>query len=203
MVERDGLAGLTHRAVAAEAGVPLASASYHFAGIDDLAQAALRRANDALVEAVAADGRPASPEGLAELLAEDVARHPGRLVAEYELYLLALRRPELRPEALAWLDVVADRYAPGLRGPARRAFRRSSRACACTPCSARRRPTWMRSPRRCGRAGRATAADGGPAARTGGPPWASGVPLPCRAAHAACGRASARVGAPIGKAVGM
>lgn len=122
VVERDGLAGLTHRAVATEAGVPLASASYHFAGIADMVQAALRRANDALVETVAVDGRSPSPEGLADMLAEDVARHRGRLVAEYELYLLALRRPELRPEAVIWLDLVADRYAPGLRGAARRAF---------------------------------------------------------------------------------
>ncbi|WP_210491306.1 TetR family transcriptional regulator [Patulibacter sp. SYSU D01012] len=122
VVERDGLAGLTHRAVAAEAGVPLASASYHFDGIADLAQAALRRANDDLVAVVAADRRPASPQGLARLLADEVARHHGRLIAEYELYLLAVRRPTLRAEALAWLDVVADRYAPELDERARRAF---------------------------------------------------------------------------------
>jgi DNA-binding transcriptional regulator YbjK len=38
---RDGLTGLSHRAVAAEAGVPLGSTTYYFSGRDDLARAAL------------------------------------------------------------------------------------------------------------------------------------------------------------------
>ncbi len=57
------------------------------------------------------------------MIAAEVADHRGRLVAEYELYLLALRRAHLRPQALAWLDVIADSFAPELDGAARRAFR--------------------------------------------------------------------------------
>lgn len=37
-----GIAGLSHRAVAAEADVPLGSTTYHFASLDDLLIAALR-----------------------------------------------------------------------------------------------------------------------------------------------------------------
>ncbi|WP_234474758.1 hypothetical protein [Streptomyces sp. MBT98] len=32
---------------------------------------------------------------------------PGRLLAEYELYLLAARRPELRTSTGRWLDAIA------------------------------------------------------------------------------------------------
>ncbi len=32
---------------------------------------------------------------------------PGRLLAEYELYLLAARRPELRTSTRRWLDAIA------------------------------------------------------------------------------------------------
>lgn len=39
-IGRDGVAALTHRSVAAEAGVPLARVSYHFPTIDDLLLAA-------------------------------------------------------------------------------------------------------------------------------------------------------------------
>src|SRR5882757_8396515 len=39
-----GIEGLTHRAVAEEAGVPLGATTYHFATKDDLIQAALQQA---------------------------------------------------------------------------------------------------------------------------------------------------------------
>lgn len=41
VVERDGVAGVTHRTVAREAGVPTASTTYHFASLDDLLLATL------------------------------------------------------------------------------------------------------------------------------------------------------------------
>jgi TetR/AcrR family transcriptional regulator, regulator of biofilm formation and stress response len=46
VVSRAGAGGLTHRAVAAEAGVSLASTTYHFAGIDDLRRATFEAAAD-------------------------------------------------------------------------------------------------------------------------------------------------------------
>ena len=41
VIERDGLAGVTHRAVTREADLPATSAAYHFASIDDLLEASL------------------------------------------------------------------------------------------------------------------------------------------------------------------
>jgi hypothetical protein len=43
VVAREGVAGVSHRAVAREAGLPATAAAYHFASIDDLLTAALTR----------------------------------------------------------------------------------------------------------------------------------------------------------------
>lgn len=121
VVAERGVAGLSHRAVAEHAGVSLASASYHFAGLDELVATALVQANAQVAAAMRADG-DRSPARLAAVIAEEIEHHRGLWIAGYELYLLALRRPQLRGPALEWLEVVADTFAPELRGPARRAF---------------------------------------------------------------------------------
>ena len=54
-----GIAGLSHRTVAAEADVPLGSTTYHFKTLDDLMVAALRQANEGFAKVVAARGAPA------------------------------------------------------------------------------------------------------------------------------------------------
>lgn len=46
VVGAHGIAGLSHRSVAAEADVPLGSTTYHFASLDELLVAALRRCNE-------------------------------------------------------------------------------------------------------------------------------------------------------------
>jgi DNA-binding transcriptional regulator YbjK len=122
VIERDGIAGLTHRAVAEAAGVSLASTSYHFAGIDDLLMTALWRATDDLADALRAEAADPSLAGLARFLADEAGFHRDLCIAEYELYLVAARRPEFAGAALAWLDVVADHFAPALKGAERRAF---------------------------------------------------------------------------------
>ena len=116
VLARDGFAGLTHRSVAQEAGVPLASASYHFDGIDDLALSALLHANQQLVEALETIDDDRSIEALATLLADDLEGRAGLYFAYYELYLLAARKPELRDQATAWLDMLTQRYAPNVHG---------------------------------------------------------------------------------------
>jgi DNA-binding transcriptional regulator YbjK len=107
VIERSGVAGVTHRAVATAAGVPPAAATYHFGGIDDLLLAALREANErygrALRELADSGGGAAA---LAAFLAGVCREHRGRLVAEYELYLLAARRPALRLEAAQWTEIL-------------------------------------------------------------------------------------------------
>jgi DNA-binding transcriptional regulator YbjK len=121
LLEREGLGALTHRAVAAEAGVALASVTYHFDGIDDLIVCTILQATDDFLAAL-----PDSPEpdlaGYAAALADELARHRGRVIAGYELYLLAARRPALREAATAWLSAGTSRFLDGLDPLGQRAF---------------------------------------------------------------------------------
>lgn len=114
VIERDGVAGVTHRTVAAEAGVPPASTTYHFATLDDLLIATLLAgAKDMatevywMIDHIRSHGRRAAAE-IAALLAHALGPQRGRTMAEYELYLLAARRPALRPAARRWLDVLTS-----------------------------------------------------------------------------------------------
>ncbi|WP_320778259.1 TetR/AcrR family transcriptional regulator [Streptomyces sp. CRN 30] len=107
VVAEKGLAGLSHRTVAAAADVPLGSTTYHFETLDDLLVAAFRRAGENYLDVIAAgDSLTSGTTGLAA----DLARLTGEWLAggrtglemEYELYLAALRRPALRPVAAEW-----------------------------------------------------------------------------------------------------
>ncbi|MEU8530356.1 MULTISPECIES: TetR/AcrR family transcriptional regulator [Streptomyces] len=117
VVGRAGLAGLTHRTVAAEADVPLGSTTYHFASLDELLVAALRRANEGFAGLLRDDPALAAP---AADLPTELARLMGRWLSgertgvelEYELYLAALRRPALRPVAAEWTEAVTGLLAP-------------------------------------------------------------------------------------------
>ncbi|MFJ1893906.1 TetR/AcrR family transcriptional regulator [Streptomyces sp. NPDC093108] len=108
-----GIAGLSHRSVAAEADVPLGSTTYHFASLDELLTAALRRSNENFAEVMRESEALTDPEAdlaeeLAGLLGEYFSGGRGRAELEYELYLAALRRPALRPVAAEWTDSTAE-----------------------------------------------------------------------------------------------
>ncbi|WP_406001569.1 TetR/AcrR family transcriptional regulator [Streptomyces sp. NBC_00829] len=113
VVARSGIAGLSHRTVAAEADVPLGSTTYHFASLDELLVAALRQANEGFAAAVRDSGALADPaadvaQELARLMGEWLAGERTGVELEYELYLAALRRPALRPVAAQWCEGLAD-----------------------------------------------------------------------------------------------
>ncbi|MFD7549723.1 TetR/AcrR family transcriptional regulator [Streptomyces sp. NPDC059578] len=112
VVARDGVAGVSHRVVARQAGQPATAAAYYFKNIDDLLTAALTdcMAQDAArmrTLAAGTDGGPAGLRALAELMAAVVV-HPDHLLAEFELYLLAARRPELREATDDWLAAIDE-----------------------------------------------------------------------------------------------
>ena len=118
-----GPAGLTHRAVAAEAGVPLAATTYYFASKDELlreALALLASEEVARLEAVRAalgTGRlPARDvaQGIAHVLAQQVG--PSRAMAKFETYLEGSRRDELRAAAQQTIEAFVA-LAEGLYGP--------------------------------------------------------------------------------------
>ncbi|MFR9727124.1 TetR/AcrR family transcriptional regulator [Streptomyces sp. MS19] len=117
VVERDGIAGLSHRAVAAEADVPLGSTTYHFTDRDDLLTAALRRVNDAWLgwfEAWVGDVPPDEPpaEAAVRLLDDCLGPRREQTRLEYELYFAGLTRPAVRPLAARCLDDMAALLRP-------------------------------------------------------------------------------------------
>jgi DNA-binding transcriptional regulator YbjK len=116
VVGEKGLAGLTHRSVAAEADVPLGSTTYHFKTLDELMVAALRQANEGFAKVIAARGGLENADAdlaseLAGWMGEWLAGDRTGVELEYELYLAALRQPALRPVAAEWAEDLAERIS--------------------------------------------------------------------------------------------
>ena len=91
--------------------MPPASIAYYFAGIDELLVATLLESADLLVDDIARmrERTPADERAWARTVAENLAfmidERRARTIAEYELYLLAARRPALRPAARRWFEI--------------------------------------------------------------------------------------------------
>jgi DNA-binding transcriptional regulator YbjK len=115
VVAERGIEKLTHRAVAAAAGVPLGSTTYHFATLDDLLAVALRQAaaDDVAQLREWVDNRDAAEE-LPVMLSELVLRYLGperpRTVVEHQLYIAALHRPALRHVSTEWDAALSDLF---------------------------------------------------------------------------------------------
>ncbi|GHH36130.1 TetR/AcrR family transcriptional regulator [Lentzea cavernae] len=112
VIERDGVAGVTHRSVAREADVPTTAPTYYFATLDDLLIATLLWSAEELCNDMLKVVASGSAREIARCLAEAVDENRGRTLAEYELYLLAGRRPELKPAARRWLDLAVELADP-------------------------------------------------------------------------------------------
>jgi AcrR family transcriptional regulator len=104
VVETHGLGGLTHRAVAAQAGVTTGAVTHHFRGIEDLVAGAIRGQVAALREgAVVVDGAPPSIDRLetAERLFEGTRLHVvsdqriSPMLRRRRLFLAAARRADM------------------------------------------------------------------------------------------------------------
>lgn len=105
VLEHDGVSAVTHRAVAAEAGVPVSAATYYFATLDDLFVAALERATDLLLDDLAAVDTGDAP-ALAAAIHRWVTTERAETIAQYEMLFLAMRRPGLRESADRWYGVL-------------------------------------------------------------------------------------------------
>ncbi|MCW2286928.1 TetR family transcriptional regulator [Leucobacter luti] len=107
-----GVAALTHRAIAARAGVPLGSTTQHFASIDELREAALQRLAEEIDESLAT----------IEPYVAEIAHDPSRVIDDVVTFLhdrrtvrsdIALMTsgttdPRLRALALRWNDRLID-----------------------------------------------------------------------------------------------
>ncbi|MDO5661923.1 MAG: TetR family transcriptional regulator [Brachybacterium sp.] len=108
VIAENGVAGTTHRRVAAAADVPLGSMTYHFADKDELLREALTRFADSVATSLgtrmaAATTRDEAIEGIITHIQDDVLASPRDLVLTHELYTLAARDPAYRQLTNAWM----------------------------------------------------------------------------------------------------
>lgn len=114
VIRQGGLSALTHRAVAAEADVPLGSTTYHYANRNALMEAAIRLAIEENEQLIAEWAVDLDASNVATKLATLIATQsfPGdsrnHVLVEYELYLAAARAVELRELSHQWDGVLRD-----------------------------------------------------------------------------------------------
>lgn len=108
VISQSGVAGTSHRKVAAQADVPLGAMTYYFDGMDDLLREAFTRFGTSvsdkferrLAAAVDAEG---AREAVTAIILEDVYGDDRDLVLSQELYTLAARKPAYRPITTEWM----------------------------------------------------------------------------------------------------
>ena len=105
VIAEQGVAGATHRSIAARAGMPTSTTSYFFSSLDDLIAAALQVVGDrivARVDSVTAQVADAElgPQESIDRFVDAVMAEPERdTVAQFEIYLECARRPQLQGTA--------------------------------------------------------------------------------------------------------
>ncbi|NIH69431.1 TetR/AcrR family transcriptional regulator [Modestobacter marinus] len=108
VIAEHGVAGTTHRLIAAAADVPLGSLTYHFTGLDDLrAQAFALHAERMAVKYEAHFAQVSSIEDVVDavtaLVHADADADDRDWAVAYELFLAALRDPALRSVTESWM----------------------------------------------------------------------------------------------------
>jgi TetR/AcrR family transcriptional regulator, regulator of biofilm formation and stress response len=118
VVARSGSGSLTHRAVASEAQVSLASATYHFASISELRRETLKYAGSRigleladLVHAAATHADDV-PEICAEYAVRLVVERRVETAAVFELIVAAAHDEDLRPVVAVYQGMLANLLAP-------------------------------------------------------------------------------------------
>ncbi|MFD8075531.1 TetR/AcrR family transcriptional regulator [Streptomyces sp. NPDC059718] len=106
VIAEHGVAGTTHRRVAAQGDVPLGSVTYHFSSLAELLTQAFARhvESQSAVFATLFEGvtdREEFVEALVGLVHGGPARHRSAVLG-FELHLAALRDPRLRALTQAW-----------------------------------------------------------------------------------------------------
>src|SRR3954463_9498597 len=108
VIAEHGVAGTTHRLIAAAADVPLGSLTYHFTGLDDLRAQAFQRYAERMSVIYATHFEAVrTPEQFVDAVTDLIHRDAGADTHDwaiaYELYLAALRYPALRTVTETWM----------------------------------------------------------------------------------------------------
>jgi TetR/AcrR family transcriptional regulator, regulator of biofilm formation and stress response len=116
LISERGVDAVSHRAVAEEAGVPLASTTYYFESLDELLEGALRLFVDEeaarlteLAERIEGQDLPALE--IVRLFSSELETD----VAQFELYVEAARRPRLREVARQSIEMYATVATAAMR----------------------------------------------------------------------------------------
>ncbi|QER89139.1 TetR/AcrR family transcriptional regulator [Streptomyces tendae] len=108
LIAEEGVAGVSHRKIAARAGVPLGSMTYHFTGIDELLLEAFTGYADHVVTVfehhLTGAGTPEEVREAVTDLIHTLSEGPRRdLILVQELYTLAARREPYRALCARWM----------------------------------------------------------------------------------------------------
>ncbi|MEU0373241.1 TetR family transcriptional regulator [Streptomyces sp. NPDC006283] len=108
LIAEEGVAGTSHRKVAARAGVPLGSMTYHFQGMDELLREAFTSFSATMVALFdsrlgAAGSADEAREAVADLIHHLSGGDERQLVLTHELYTLAARQPAFRELTREWM----------------------------------------------------------------------------------------------------
>ena len=128
VIRQRGMGGLTHRAVAQQAGVPLGSTTYYYANRQALVAVAMEEAIAEFEPVIASWAVGLTRANVASRLAEllrlqsEVGAARERLLVEFELYLAAARSDELRPLSQRWDAVVRSALVDALGEDAGRMY---------------------------------------------------------------------------------
>ena len=105
VIAEQGVAGATHRSVAARAGMPTSTTSYFFSSLEELIAAALQVVGDRIVARVdsvtaqVADAELGPRESIDRFVDAVMAEPERDTVAQFEIYLECARRPQLKATA--------------------------------------------------------------------------------------------------------
>lgn len=108
VIAERGVAGCSHRRIAAAAGVPLGSMTYHFTGIDEVMREAFTRFADSVATRFEArlreaDSRDEAEAAVVAIITEDLLDSQRNLVLTQELYTIAARDPSYRVLTNRWM----------------------------------------------------------------------------------------------------
>ncbi|QUH06011.1 TetR family transcriptional regulator [Saccharopolyspora erythraea] len=108
LIAEEGVAGTSHRKIAARADVPLGSMTYHFESMDELLWESFSRFIHGVIAAFerrmgAARSLEEAAEAVAGIIYEDVFATRQDLVLTLELYALAAREPAYRGLLSEWM----------------------------------------------------------------------------------------------------
>jgi len=124
LIAENGVSGVTHRAVAKEAGVPLGSTTYYFKTKDDMIRSALRFYSQRMEQVMDEEALRAADrtltvdqvvDSIANVMLQEFEDPDSMLIAEFELILTIAREPTFAPEYRAIQEQFEQRLGNLLR----------------------------------------------------------------------------------------